>query len=188
MLAVHRSRVPPPAFVEGLSRHWSKVYGLRLVIFSSLRTCVALVPLRASIDVSAAHARAPGPGALKTQQITPSGGGEFKGKAIRARLLVLGYFPLFQETASPSPVMFWTVKAPFWYALVAPRPEETAHPLRSRQPPRGCAGQARRDAPTRNECRAHPKRPRPALRAGLAAPPTPLQTWVVVGCLLRYSN
>ena len=29
-----------------------------------------------------------------------------------------------------------------------------ARPLRSRQPPRGCAGQARRDAPTRNECRA----------------------------------
>ena len=68
------------------------------------------------------------------------------------------------------------MKAPFWYALVAPRPEETAHPLRSRQPPRGCAGQARRDAPTRNECRAHPERPRPALRAGLAAPPTPLRT------------
>ena len=88
----------------------------------------------------------------------------------------------FNKTASPSPVMFWTVKAPFWYALVAPRPEETAHPLRSRQPPRGCAGQARRDAPTRNECRAHPERPRPTLRAGLAAPPTPLRT--CAQCLL----
>ena len=31
--------------------------------FSSLHTCVALIPLRASIDVSAAHARASGPGA-----------------------------------------------------------------------------------------------------------------------------
>ena len=30
----------------------------------------------------------------------------------------------FNKTASPSPVMFWTVKAPFWYALVAPRPME----------------------------------------------------------------
>mgnify|MGYP006947656911 CR=1 FL=1 len=89
---------------------------------------------------------------------------------------ILAISHYFNKTASPSPVMFWTVKAPFWYALVAPRPEETAHPLRSRQPPRGCAGQARRDAPTRNECRAHPERPRPALRAGLAAPPTPLRT------------
>ena len=87
-----------------------------------------------------------------------------------------GYSPLFQITASPSPVVFWTDKVPFWYTLAAPRPEETAHPLRSRQPPRGCAGQARRDAPTRNECRAHPERPRPALHAGLAAPPTPLRT------------
>ena len=100
----------------------------------------------------------------------------------RASFGYFGYFPLFRKTASPSPVMFWTVKAPFWYALVAPRPEETAHPLRSRQPPRGCAGQARRDAPTRNECRAHPERPRPALRAGLAAPPTPLRT--CAQCLL----
>jgi len=57
-----------------------------------------------------------------------------------------------------------------------------ARPLRSRQPPRGCAGQARRDAPTRNERRAHPERPRPALRAGLAAPPTPLRT--CAQCLL----
>jgi len=53
---------------------------------------------------------------------------------------IFGYFPLFRKTASPSPVMFWTVKAPFWYALVAPRPEETAHPLRSRQPVPGKLG------------------------------------------------
>ena len=56
-------------------------------VFSSLRTCVALIPLRALIDVSAAHARASGPGAFKTQQNTPCGGGEFKGKATKARPL-----------------------------------------------------------------------------------------------------
>ena len=55
--------------------------------FSSLHTCVALIPLRASMDVSAAHARASGPGAFKTQQGTPCGGGEFKGKATKARPL-----------------------------------------------------------------------------------------------------
>ena len=56
-------------------------------VFSSLHTCVALIPLRASMDVSAAHARASGPGAFKTQQGTPCGGDEFKGKATKARPL-----------------------------------------------------------------------------------------------------
>ena len=46
------------------------------------------------------------------------------------RLTLLAISNYSNKTATPSPVMFWTVKAPFWYTLVAPRPEETARPLR----------------------------------------------------------
>ena len=37
---------------------------------------------------------------------------------------VFGPFGYFHITASPSPVVFWTVKAPFWCTLVAPRPDK----------------------------------------------------------------
>ena len=76
------------------------------------------------------------------------------------------------KTARPSPVMFWTAKAPFWYTLVAPRPMEEPALFALGSHPAGVPGRLG----------AHPERPRPALRAGLAAPPTPLRT--CAQCLL----
>ena len=96
------------------------------------------------------------------------------------RLTLLAISNYSNKTATPSPVMFWTVKAPFWYTLVVPRPEETAHPLRSRQPPRRCAGQARRDAPHTKRVPRAPGTPETSAARWLRRSPQPPAHWAAL--------
>ena len=115
---------------------------------------------------------------------------------------IFGYLAIshyFNKTASPSPVMFWTVKAPFWYALVAPRPMEEpalfapgSHPAGvpgrlGGTPPLETSAARTRNARDQRCALASPLPPPPFARApsvcwaALSPPPSsPLSTFVCV--------